>query len=164
MIRHSLRRRWLLPILLSSLALTACGGGSGVPADTASGLARRADTVAARLADGDPCGAAEQLSALQAAVQQAETSGDLPHDTATAILDTTDRVSEGVTCPPPAQPSVSTGSGATTGVDGGRDNGGRDNGGKDNDKAGPPGKGGDKGSDKGGDKGGDKGKAKGHND
>ena len=102
MSRRSLTLSAAVPAaLVTSLALTACGGHARVPADTANRLADRADAVAARLDDGKPCDATEQLAALETAVHDAEAAGKVPHPVASEILDTTSRVAGDITCPPP---------------------------------------------------------------
>jgi hypothetical protein len=98
------------------LALAGCGGSEEtappptLPAPLAEQLAGRADTVAAQLDAGDPCGAAERAAALQqAAIQALNQPGQVPvelkEDLGVAVADLVDRAqSECAAAQPPLAP------------------------------------------------------------
>jgi hypothetical protein len=98
------------------LALAGCGGSEetapppALSAPLAEQLAGRADTVAAQLDAGDPCGAAERAAALQqTAIQALNQPGQVPvelkEDLGVGVADLVDRAqSECAAAQPPPSP------------------------------------------------------------
>jgi hypothetical protein len=116
-------KRWPVAWLSAcscALAVAGCGGTEATPRPTidaavAEQLAADADTVAARLDAGDPCGAAERAAALQQATIQAlnargQVPDELKEDLGLAVADLVDRAQTECTAaqPPPAPPPPTT--------------------------------------------------------
>jgi hypothetical protein len=78
-----------------------------LPAPVADDLAARADTVADRLADGDPCAAAAEADELVHATVQAVQAGLVPPELQEELLAGAQELLHGIECTlpePPAEP------------------------------------------------------------
>lgn len=100
------------------LVLAACGGGSPAIAPTeGKRLAQLSDAVAARLAAGDGCGAAQAVTALRTTATTAIRQGLVPRELATELGRRTALLSRAVVCvPPPARPAAPTPAATTAAV------------------------------------------------
>ena len=105
--------RRLLPLLIL-LALAGCGGGEDGDGDDAAATARptlaaapaerlaaRSDTIAAKLAAGDECGAAHEADALAAEAIAAVNAGEVPAPYQEELVARAQELVNAVNCPPP---------------------------------------------------------------
>ena len=75
-------------------------------APTAERLAVRADTIAAKLAAGDTCGAAHEADALAADADAAVNAGEIPAVYREDLVARTQELANAVNCPPPPVPAA----------------------------------------------------------